>query len=70
MRYTELHLHDHYSVLDGVGTPAEYFARAKELDMTHLAETNHGTLGGHREFQEEALKAGITPNIQPHHPAC
>lgn len=59
--YTELHLHDYYSTLDGLNSPAEYFARAKELGMTHLAQTNHGTLGGHREFQEEAKKAGIIP---------
>lgn len=59
--YTELHLHDHYSKLDGLNTPAEYMERAKELGMTHLAQTNHGTLGGHREFQEAARKAGIVP---------
>ena len=29
--------------------------------MTHLAQTNHGTLGGHREFQIAAKGAGITP---------
>jgi DNA polymerase-3 subunit alpha len=35
--------------------------RAKELGMTHLAQTNHGTLSGHRDFQREAEKAGIIP---------
>jgi len=35
--------------------------RAKELGMTHLAQTNHGTLGGHREFQKAAKDAGIVP---------
>lgn len=59
--YTELHLHDHYSKLDGLNTPAEYMERAKELGMTHLSQTNHGTLGGHREFQEAAKVAGIIP---------
>lgn len=59
--YIELHLHDHYSALDGVNTPAEYMARAVELGMTHLAQTNHGTLSGHRDFQREAEKAGIIP---------
>ena len=29
--------------------------------MTHLAQTNHGTLSGHREFQEAATEAGIVP---------
>jgi DNA polymerase-3 subunit alpha len=35
--------------------------RAKELGMTHLAQTNHGTLMGHREFQKAAKSAGIQP---------
>lgn len=61
MNYTELHLHDYYSALDGLNSPAEYMIRAKELGMTHLAQTNHGTLGGHREFQIAARDAGITP---------
>lgn len=61
MNYTELHLHDYYSTLDGLNSPAEYFVRAKELGMTHMAQTNHGTLIGHREFQKEAKSAGIIP---------
>lgn len=61
MHYTELHLHDYFSALDGLDSPAGYFERAAELGMTHMAQTNHGTLIGHREFQREAKKAGITP---------
>jgi DNA polymerase-3 subunit alpha len=61
LNYTELHLHDYYSALDGLNSPAEYMQRASELGMTHLAETNHGTLGGHLEFQKAAMDAGITP---------
>lgn len=57
----ELHLHDHYSNLDGLNTPQEYMERAKEMGMTHLAQTNHGSLSGHREFQRQAEAAGITP---------
>ena len=60
-QYTELHLHDYYSTLDGLNSPAEYFARCKELGMDYLAQTNHGTLSGHREFQREAKEAGIVP---------
>lgn len=29
--------------------------------MTHLAQTNHGTLSGHRDFQRAAKEAGIIP---------
>lgn len=61
MNYTELHCHTHYSALDGLNTPAEYFKRAKEIGMTHLAITDHGTLAGHREFQQAAKEAGIVP---------
>lgn len=59
--YVELHLHDHFSSLDGLNTPEEYMKRAKEIGMTHLAQTNHGTLAGHRKFQKAAKEAGITP---------
>src|SRR5690349_4151252 len=61
MKYAELHLHDHFSTLDGKDTPEEYMKRAKELGMTHLAQTNHGTLSGHRAFQRAAKEAGIIP---------
>jgi DNA polymerase-3 subunit alpha len=61
MNYVELHLHDHYSALDGLNTPREYMERAAELGMTHLAQTNHGTLSGWRDFQREAKEAGIVP---------
>ncbi len=59
--YVELHLHDHYSALDGLNTAEEYMVRAKELGMTHLAQTNHGTLAGHRQFQLAAKNSGIVP---------
>lgn len=59
--YVPLHVHDHYSLLDGGATPAEYMARCKELGITHLSQTNHGTTSGFREFQREADKAGIVP---------
>lgn len=61
MSHTELHLHDYFSTLDGLNSPAEYMKRAKELGMTHMSQTNHGTLGGHREFQMAAKEAGIVP---------
>jgi DNA polymerase-3 subunit alpha len=54
-------LHDYYSTLDGLNSPEEYMVRAKELGMTHLSQTNHGTLLGHREFQKAANAAGVIP---------
>lgn len=61
MLYTELHLHTNYSLLDGLNTPTEYMERAKEIGMTHLAQTDHGTNSGHRDFQRAAREAGIVP---------
>lgn len=61
MQYTELHLHSHYSLMDGLNTPEEYIKRAGELGMTHMALTDHGVLSGHREFQKHAKEAGIVP---------
>src|SRR4051812_8233399 len=59
--YAELHLHDIYSELDGTSKTADYMARAKELGINTLAQTNHGTLSGHRAFQRAAKEAGIKP---------
>lgn len=61
MKHVELHNHTHYSILDGAATPEDYLKRAKELGMSHIAITDHGTTSGHREFQREAKKAGIKP---------
>lgn len=61
MNVTELHLHTDKSLLDGLNNPEEYFARAKEIGMSHMAITDHGVLSNHREFQRQAKAAGITP---------
>ena len=61
MSYTGLHVHTHYSLMDGVATPVEYLDRAVALGMTSLAITDHGTLSGHREFAREAKSRGIKP---------
>ena len=61
MSYCSLHLHTHYSTLDGVGTPEEYVERAKKLGMTAIAITDHGVLSGHRPLYRAAKEAGIKP---------
>jgi DNA polymerase-3 subunit alpha len=61
MSYVGLHVHTHYSLFDGIATPLEYVERAKELGMTSLAITDHGSLSGHREFYRAAKEQGIRP---------
>ncbi len=59
--YAGLHVHSHYSQMDGVATPQEYAQRAVEIGMTSLAMTDHGTLSGHREWVREMRAVGIKP---------
>jgi len=61
MNYVGLHVHTHYSLMDGVATPQEYVNRAVELGMSAIAITDHGTLSGHREMYRLAKEAGIKP---------
>lgn len=61
MKFTHLHTHSHYSLLDGLAKIDDLVARAKELGMDSLAITDHGNLYGAVEFYKAAKKAGIKP---------
>lgn len=61
MKFTHLHTHSHYSLLDGLAKIDDLVARAKELGMESLALTDHGNLYGAVEFYAKAKKAGIKP---------
>ncbi len=62
-KFVHLHVHSHYSLLDGLGKIPELIDRAKTLDMDAIALTDHGVLYGAIEFYQEAKKAGIKPII-------
>jgi len=63
MKFTHLHVHSHYSLLDGLAKIDQLIKRAKELNMDSLALTDHGVLYGAIEFYKKAKKAGIKPII-------
>src|SRR3989338_3064654 len=63
MRFAHLHVHSHYSLLDGLAKIDQLIARAKELGMDAIALTDHGTLYGAIEVYKKAKKAGIKPII-------
>lgn len=63
MKFTHLHVHSHYSLLDGLAKIDELVARAAELGMGSLALTDHGNLYGAVEFYQKAKKAGVKPII-------
>ncbi len=62
-KFTHLHVHTHYSLLDGLGKIDDLLEKAKEYKMNSLAITDHGTMYGVIEFYLKAKKAGIKPII-------
>jgi len=63
MKFIHLHVHSHYSLLDGLSKIDELVDRAKELDMDAIALTDHGAMYGAIEFYKKAREAGIKPII-------
>ena len=60
-KFAHLHLHTHYSLLDGFNRIAPLVEQTKKLGMSGLAITDHGNLYGAIEFYAECKKAGINP---------
>lgn len=58
-RFTHLHVHSHYSLLDGLPKIDEILNWAQELGMDSVALTDHGVLYGAIEFYQKAKKIGI-----------
>ena len=63
MKFTHLHLHSHYSLLDGLPKIDEILDYTKELGMDSVAITDHGVLYGAVEFYKKATEKGIKPII-------
>ncbi len=62
-RFAHLHLHTHYSLLDGANRIPELVKRVKDLGMSAVAVTDHGNLYGAVEFYKECKAAGVNPVI-------
>ena len=59
--FIHLHWHSHYSLLDGLWTPAQIVERAKQLNMPAIAITDHWNGYWFIEFFEVAKKENIKP---------
>ncbi len=59
--FVHLHVHTHYSLLDGATRIESLIARAKQWNMPAVAITDHGNLFGAVEFYSAARAAGIKP---------
>lgn len=62
-RFTHLHVHTEYSLLDGVCRIHELCQTASQMGMEALAITDHGAMYGVVEFYNACLEAGIRPII-------
>ena len=63
MSFVHLHVHTHYSLLDGFSNIKKLVKRTKELGMPAVAITDHGTMFGVIEFYDAAKAAGVKPII-------
>ena len=61
--FVHLHMHSHYSILDGLQKIPEIINRVAELGMESVALTDHGTMSGAIEFYKAAKERGIKPII-------
>ena len=62
-KFTHLHVHSEYSLLDGLSKIEDLFAKAVELGMDALALTDHGVLYGAHKFYLAGLEFGVKPII-------
>ena len=63
MSFAHLHVHTEYSLLDGFSNIKKLVKRVKELNMEHVAITDHGTMFGVIDFYKAAKAEGVKPII-------
>ncbi len=61
--FVHLHLHTHYSMLDGACTAKGIVKLAQSMDMVGAAITDHGYVGGAEEYHRVFNEAGLRPII-------
>ncbi len=63
MKFVHLHVHTHYSLLDGLTKIDELIEAVKQDGSEAVAITDHGVMYGAIEFYQKCKKAGIKPII-------
>ena len=61
--FVHLHVHTHYSLLDGANRIKDLIQRAKEHEQSAIAITDHGCVFGVIDFYSEAVRAGVKPIV-------
>lgn len=60
-KYTPLHVHTHYSLLDGLSKPKDIVKRCQNIGVSSCAITDHGSISGCVQFYSELKNNGIKP---------
>ncbi len=55
-QFTHLHVHSHYSMLDGMSKIPDLVKKAKRCGMTAMALTDHGNMFGIKDFLDTVAK--------------
>ena len=61
--FTHLHVHTEYSLLDGAAAVDKLIKKAKSMNMSAIAMTDHGAMYGAINFYKTAISEGIKPII-------
>ena len=60
-KYTPLHIHSHFSLLQGLAKPAQIAQRCSGLGISSCALTDNGTISGAVQFYQKMTAAKIKP---------
>lgn len=63
MKFSHLHNHTQYSLLDGASSIKKLFAKAQQDEMPAVAITDHGNMFGVFDFVATAGKYGVKPIV-------
>lgn len=60
-KYIPLHVHSHYSLLDGLSKPTQIANRCDAIGVKSCALTDHGSIAGAVQFHKAMTDKGIKP---------
>jgi len=58
-KFSHLHTHSQYSILDGLGKPDDIFKKAKELNFKAIAITDHSNMDGYVKCIKASEETGV-----------
>lgn len=61
--FVHLHVHTDHSMLDGMCRIPDLIQRTRELGMSSVSQTDHGTLSGSLEFYKKSKDEGVKPIV-------